>query len=261
MNNAQQNRWLVDAALFTGFLTCFFVDLTGVPLHQWLGIAGGAVAAYHLVTHRHWIGDKTKRFFRRKLARLASLYYGLNAAILAGFIAMITTGLVISTWLDLALANYAAWRTAHILASIITLLAVTLKIALHGRWIIGVAKKVFHSRPAHAASGQKASIPVAESMDRRGFVKMMGVVGLAALFAFGNSIKSLASSTGPAEDTSASSLAGTTTSNTTLFTNPFSSSSSSCVLGCGRRCSYPGHCRRYVDSNGNGRCDLGECQG
>jgi hypothetical protein len=28
---------------------------------------------------------------------------------------------------------------------------------------------------------------------------------------------------------------------------------------CDRRCSYPGHCRKYTDSNGNGRCDLGEC--
>ena len=33
----------------------------------------------------------------------------------------------------------------------------------------------------------------------------------------------------------------------------------SCTIRCGRRCSYPGHCRRYTDSNGNGRCDLGEC--
>lgn len=32
-----------------------------------------------------------------------------------------------------------------------------------------------------------------------------------------------------------------------------------CTVRCGRRCFYPGHCRRYRDTNGNGRCDLGEC--
>jgi hypothetical protein len=35
--------------------------------------------------------------------------------------------------------------------------------------------------------------------------------------------------------------------------------SSGCVVRCERGCSYPGHCRRYTDSNQNGRCDLGEC--
>lgn len=30
MNVTLQKRWLVDAALFAGFLACFFLDLTGV---------------------------------------------------------------------------------------------------------------------------------------------------------------------------------------------------------------------------------------
>ena len=36
-------------------------------------------------------------------------------------------------------------------------------------------------------------------------------------------------------------------------------SSSNCVVLCPNGCSYPGRCRRYVDSNNNQRCDLGEC--
>ena len=38
-----------------------------------------------------------------------------------------------------------------------------------------------------------------------------------------------------------------------------SSTASTCRVRCNKRCSYPGHCRKYVDSNGNGKCDLGEC--
>jgi hypothetical protein len=37
------------------------------------------------------------------------------------------------------------------------------------------------------------------------------------------------------------------------------SATGSCVVRCGRRCSYPGHCRRDVDTDGNWRCDPGEC--
>jgi hypothetical protein len=32
-----------------------------------------------------------------------------------------------------------------------------------------------------------------------------------------------------------------------------------CVVQCGRGCSFPGHCRRYIDVNGNQLCDKGEC--
>ena len=36
-------------------------------------------------------------------------------------------------------------------------------------------------------------------------------------------------------------------------------STNTCQVLCNRRCSFPGHCRRYTDANGNNRCDLGEC--
>ena len=37
------------------------------------------------------------------------------------------------------------------------------------------------------------------------------------------------------------------------------STTSNCVVRCNRRCSYPGHCRKYTDSNNYGKCDLGQC--
>ena len=42
-------------------------------------------------------------------------------------------------------------------------------------------------------------------------------------------------------------------------TQASSSASSACVVRCSKGCSYPGRCRRYVDTNSNKRCDLGEC--
>jgi len=34
---------------------------------------------------------------------------------------------------------------------------------------------------------------------------------------------------------------------------------SACIIRCPKGCAYPGSCRRYIDANGNGLCDLGEC--
>ncbi len=33
----------------------------------------------------------------------------------------------------------------------------------------------------------------------------------------------------------------------------------SCAIRCRKGCSFPGRCRKYVDNNGNNKCDLGEC--
>ena len=52
----QKRNWIIDAVLFGGFLVALWLDLTGVAVHQWLGIAVGALAGYHLVAH--WTGSR-----------------------------------------------------------------------------------------------------------------------------------------------------------------------------------------------------------
>lgn len=256
MYTSLQKRWLVDAVLFTGFLSCFFLDLTGVGLHQWLGLAAGAVAAYHLLSHWSWVSAVSRRFIGKTSAQ-ARLYLLIDALLLAGFSGMIVTGLVISTWLDLSLAAYATWRAVHIVASVETLLVLVLKIGLHGRWILAVGKQLFGRQAAHRGmSGAHAA------GDRRAFIKLMAGIGAASLLAISQPFQNANANADADELASASETVAeeASTSTTTRSTGSSASSTSGCVLQCGRRCSYPGHCRRYVDQNSNGRCDLGECQ-
>ena len=49
--NKSQTNWLIDAVLFIGFLLTFFIDLTGIEPHQWIGIAVCTLALYHLWVH------------------------------------------------------------------------------------------------------------------------------------------------------------------------------------------------------------------
>ncbi len=39
----QKRNWIIDAVLFGGFLVALWLDLTGLAVHQWLGIAVGAL--------------------------------------------------------------------------------------------------------------------------------------------------------------------------------------------------------------------------
>ena len=245
MNRTFKIRWVGDVALFAAFLGCFFLDLTGTELHQILGVIGAGIVLYHLHSHWKWVRAVTGRFFSNT-SHQARLYYAVDALLLLGFAIILATGLVISTWLNLPLSNYASWHTAHVLFSIGTLLMVVLKLALHARWIVTNARRMFAPSALVPAPVQIADY------SRRDFLAVVGTVGAAALIAIDSSAPSLANAqvTRTSGSDSAPSSSGTKSS---------SQSSSSCAVRCGKRCSYPGHCRRYTDSNDNRRCDLGEC--
>ena len=251
--NRQKHNWLIDAALFIGLLLSFWLELTGVPLHQWLGVAIGAGAGYHLLTHWTWVNSVTNRFFKQTSSQ-ARLYYVIDAAMLIGLATITVTGLVISTWLNLSLTDFSTWKTVHVIASIGTLLVVVAKIGLHWRWVITTARRyIFTTVVALVRQSQPASMVRASGgLGRREFLRLMGGVSVVAVIAAGSALDALAQTASPTSSSGADSAQnGTTTTQQQTV--------STCVARCPKGCSYPGQCRRYTDSNNNGHCDLGEC--
>ena len=262
MNTHKQSfNWILDAGLLLGFLLAFFLNLTGLDLHQWLGVGLGVFAGYHLLRHWDWVRAVTAKFFSSTSPRVLA-YYTLDAALLLGFGLIVSTGIAISNWLSLAAGIYSVWKNLHVYASVITLLLVVLKIGLHWRWIVKTASRIFQAGQDAPARPQPraalASAPAA--INRRHFLALMGVVGVAAWAAVGNvftdqqtvQAEALSSSATGTSGTTAASSAASTTSN-------IPNSTTSCALRCDKHCSYPGRCRRYTDIKGNGKCDLSEC--
>jgi len=249
MNTRQKNRWWVNVALFAFFIGAFFLDWTGLTLHQWIGAAGGLIAIYHLAAHWSWVKAVTGCFFG-KTSEQARIYYGIDGLLMFGLLTILYSGLIISTWLNLALWNYSTWLAVHIAASVAMLLVLLVKLALHWRWITVTAGRLFSQNSTAPA----VMTPQDTNLSRRQFVKVLGGAGaLLTMLALGKSIESL-----PAASVQSSTVdedAASTIQNR-WFTQ---SGSGTCQVQCNRRCSYPGHCRRYRDTNGNNRCDLGEC--
>ncbi|MCX6070873.1 MAG: hypothetical protein NTU91_08460 [Chloroflexi bacterium] len=288
MKTRSQTHWLIDAVLFLGLIAAFFPDVTGVEQHQRIGIFGGALAVLHLALHWEWESAVTSRFFGRT-SNTSRLYLLIDGGIMLGFLAMVGTGLVISTWLGLTLSNFGGWLTLHIIASIGTLLLVLTKVTLHWRWIASVGRKVLEPAPSlPSAAAPKGAV------SRREFLGVMGVAGFGAAVALTSgasgllsqlfseteaspeespetssaSAESAASSTGTnayssidnsTASSSRSGVAQSVESPAQSSVQVVSEDSAACSVACRRGCSFPGHCRRYTDSNGNGRCDWGEC--
>ncbi len=254
-NNRSVTNWLIDAVLFGSFIVLFFLELTGLALHQWLGIACGALALYHLVRHWKWVKAVSQRLLGGTTWQ-ARLYYLLDALLLIGFGMILVSGLMISTWLDAPLGDVATTLAdLHVVTSQATLLVVVLKIALHWRWIAKTARQLT-LRPELPATRRRETAP--SGISRRNLLRLMGVVGVAAALALLYSTKPTATTNAQAPSPQAS--------DSQELPTPQSSSQPkdsvpSCTKRCprGRSCSYPGSCRLYTDSNGNGRCDLGEC--
>ncbi len=282
--NRQKGNWLLDFLLFIGFLVSFFLDLTGLPLHQWIGVIGGALIAWHLILHWNWVKAITCRFFGKTCGQ-ARVYYLLDVILTAGFLLILVSGLVISTWLNLPLTNYLDWKAFHVAASLTTLAVLVLKIVLHWRWILRTASQPLFlpSRPPLKPS------PAAAGMSRRDFLKLVGIVGAASLLAAYSAVNDnraaqAVSPTGtppsptPTQGPNASlnknaaqatySDAAPTavwpeaTSTLPPTSTPAAAPTESipgCIVRCSNHCSYPGSCRRYQDTNFNNLCDLGEC--
>jgi hypothetical protein len=236
----------------------------GIELHQWIGLFGSALAVYHLLVHWDWVRAVTPRFFNRTPGR-ARLIYLVDLVMLVGFAAIASTGMLISTWLNLPLAHYAAWLTVHIVASIITLLALVLKLGLRARWIALAARNTLAIQAPILPTRPVAGPVRAErrTVSRREFLVVMGVSGAASLLALlqgAAGLKDLSGAGAQAAAQTGLQAGSENVSSASLgSSSQADSASSTCSVRCDRGCSYPGHCRRYVDSNNNNYCDLGEC--
>jgi hypothetical protein len=277
-----KHNWIVDAVLFALFLISFLIDQTGLALHEGLGAAAVLLALYHLLIHWPWVAAITGRFFGRAPLQ-ARAFYVVDFALLAGFALIGVSGLAISTWLNLPLADFEAWDHLHLMSSILTMLLVVLKIAVHWKWVLSAFRR-YTTEPVMRFFTTPLAPAAAGRAGRRDFLKLMGVVGAASFVALhgvldGAQETALAEAIPvdpradplPSAPSSAVQAGAPVPTATPPPSTPLEATAAplatvteaqvQCTYRCpnGNHCAYPGECRRYRDSNSNGLCDLGEC--
>ncbi len=253
----QKRNWLIDAGLFIGYLLTFFLDLTGLWWHQWLGVGVGALALYHLWVHWDWTVNVTKRFFGRT-SNQCRLFYVIDWLLVLSYAVILFSGLVISTWFNLELSDYLLWLDYHIYSSIAALIITLVKIGTHWRWIVKTASKYFGlwRQPTLTLAAQPVlNNPHTSTLNRREFLQLMGVVSLTSLISAANLLEF-------GEEEFSSLITDQITSPNMPSADNLAASNqinSDCTVICDQGCTYPGQCRRYIDQNNNGICDLTEC--
>lgn len=138
-----QINLIVDVAIFLVFLIATAPRFSGIPLHEWLGIAFGAAIVTHLLLHWDWLVVVTRRFFT-KAAQHHRLNYVLNALLFIDATLITFTGLMISEvalpLFGIRLPRSGIWRPLHSFTSDFGLFLVGLHIALHWQWLMSACK-------------------------------------------------------------------------------------------------------------------------
>lgn len=124
----------LDIALLLGVLLLFAPRLTGLPVHEWVGIALIPVVVWHLLLSWGWIANSTGRIVTQA-SRRARINYFLNWLLFVLVVLEIVSGLMISLValppLGFATLDDRAWRALHNQALNWTHLVIGLHIAMN----------------------------------------------------------------------------------------------------------------------------------
>jgi hypothetical protein len=168
---------------------------------------------------------------------------------------------------------------------------IVLKVILHRKWIVKIADNQIFKRTEKALNPLPSEFkPARQEVNRREFLKISGVVGVATFLGISQLSKLIqfAAEDNKAVQESKVALEVKSQVSTQMAVPPQSAQTfqeslnvsagnstvaeeipavlptihpteKACVIRCSKGCSFPGRCRKYVDANGNDLCDLGEC--
>jgi cytochrome b561 len=159
--NRNKLNLFVDLAIFIAFLVAMAPRFSGIPVHEWLGIAFGAAIITHLLLHWQWIVEVTRRFLG-KAQWSARGNYMLNALLFVDVTIVIFTGLLISEAalpaFGVEVARGGPWRVLHTLSANLFIFIVGLHVAVHWQWIVNTVKRLGARQPARRAPQSRQEV-------------------------------------------------------------------------------------------------------
>jgi hypothetical protein len=144
----------LDATLLLSAGALEAVPFTGLVVHEWLGIALGALFVVHLLFAWAWIESQTLGLIRTRSVR-ARVNYLLNLSLFACMTVVIVSGIMVSQHAMPALTGKVIagplgtnfrWEPIHNRFSDIGVVLTGLHLAINWDWVAAAARKLFSRR-------------------------------------------------------------------------------------------------------------------
>jgi len=143
-NTTRAFTWYLDASLFLAFVLLLSPRLTGLPVHEWLGLAFLLPVLVHLLLSWEWIAGAVRRAAAPRRMRDA-VNLSLNLCLFVSTAVVIVSGVVISQaalpWLGVPTINDQVWRLMHNRWTTWMYVSAGAHIAMNWRWIATAARR------------------------------------------------------------------------------------------------------------------------
>lgn len=133
----------VDAACLLVYLVAANPAVTGIGVHEWVGIGVLLAFLVHVAMHVDWVVEAVKSAVARPAwARTGNLV--LDALIVVAFMTVTVSGLMVSGAVLAAFGLYADgyyfWDPLHATAAKVLLALLLVHVVAHGKWLVGFFK-------------------------------------------------------------------------------------------------------------------------
>ena len=136
---------VLDLGITTAFLVVSNPSLTGMAVHEWLGVSFAVAMLTHVLFHWDWAVGVTTSLFGR-LKQGVRLNYLVDVVLFVAFTAAVLSGIMISKHilplLGLHPSPARGWRGIHDLASNVAVFAVAVHVGLHWTWVATQLKQL-----------------------------------------------------------------------------------------------------------------------
>lgn len=134
-----KKKLILDLTMFGAFLAVSNPHLTGMSIHEWLGVSFIAAIITHLLFNWEWIVNVGKTFFR-KLWHQSRLNFVVDTAFFIAMTGVLFSGLMISKSvlpiLGIQLNVGQGWKSIHFILSDASVILLGLHFALHFKWVV-----------------------------------------------------------------------------------------------------------------------------
>jgi hypothetical protein len=134
-----KKKLILDLTMFGAFLAVSNPHLTGMSIHEWLGVSFIATIVTHLLFNWEWIVNVGKAFFR-KLWHQSRLNFVVDTAFFIAMTGVLFSGLLISKsvlpTLGIQLDISHSWKSIHSMLSDASVILLGIHFALHWKWVM-----------------------------------------------------------------------------------------------------------------------------
>ena len=171
-----RERLALDLTVFAIVVAAANPVLTGIGLHEWLGMVLIVPALVHLIVNWEWVARAVSAFFGR-IRTVARVNLIVDVGLFLSVIGVTLSGFMVIPGLASALGLQAAtlWHPVHLITSDLTVGFTLLHFALHWKWVASVVRRILASpstparvpAPAHGPVAAPRPTTASASFDRR----------------------------------------------------------------------------------------------